>query len=350
MKKLNQKYEGYTKMYNTGLIAFSLLLAMVSACGNKEQNPTKGYEILNTAVVPEPIATAPQTTKRPLFYIHANDDLTFVQGEKRKVVFTTSLAFADLPHVKYSLSLKEGPVDLGAKFYRESPNANTWVLLWQPSRNILNSTENFKKFNLIINFVLEPGSSAAVKSEFAGYASETMYVLTLQKNFSQPVIEDKIEISPSATLTSDQTARIRFIVAADALDRQGSLVVNLNSGPREVASELAQFDGLEGVRGVKPVFKSLLGQDSSGRNRYQYEIIFKAKPFLEYALLEMKSQPNLKRRLENKEIKSIEAVFSIEAVNSYSHVASAQKNINLAVALPEATPPTETPANKEVPK
>lgn len=336
----------------TQLVATALLAVFVAACGKGsvtgklEKDPTKGYEVLNTAITPQPFATKPQSSMSQLFYIHVNDDLTFVQGEKRKVIFTTALAFVDLPNVKYHLTMKEGPAELGAKFIRESKNS--WALVWQPSKNVLNSTENFKKFNLIIDFVLESTSSPAAKAEFAGQASESVYKITLQKDFSQPNIEDKLEITPGTTLTADETARIRFVVAAKSLDKPEDLVVNLYSGPREVASELAQFDGLEGVRGVRPVFKSFLGKDSSGRDRYEFEIIFKSKPFLNYALPEIKNQPNLKRRIESKEIKAIEAVFSIEGFNSYNHAVSAQKNINLIVSLPEVL--IADSANKEVPK
>lgn len=338
------KYSNKVKKMKMLISVFlgAVVISFVTGCGDFEQDPTKGYESINSAEVPRPRTEKLELSRNQLFFISPVGNLTFVQGEKNKVTFLTRLAFADIKGVKYHLELKEGPTQLGAKFVRE--NNDTWSLTWHPAKNTLTEHETIRQIPLVIHFVLEAGSSPAALAEFAGLNyEESKYNLYLLKDSAQPFVEDNIDFEPSKTLTATQTAKIRFVVAAKSVDKPENLRVDLRAGPLTLGSEIAQLNGLEGVRGVTPRFKGKLGEDSQGRTRYRFEIVFSAKPFMDFALEEVKKQPVIKRNIESKQIKEIEALIVIRAINEYSNAKSQDKNVIVKVVIPESNQSHEVP-------
>ncbi len=318
------------KAFNKILLVSLASLPLVH-CGPSDKDPLKNYQSYNTAVPAHPQKQIEQSAMTALYYIDVQGDLTFVQGEENKVLFKTRLAFSNPNEVIYELRMVEGPSHLGARF--EKVSDGVYALTWKPSTRILNPVENFKSINLKIAFVLKPQSSAAVKSQFAGYQNVSDYEVTLMKDPAQPVIEDNIDVSPSLTLNPDQTATVRFIVAAKGLDSADSLTVNLFGKPENApSSELVQTDALSGIS-ARPRRVKSLGQDAHGRQRYQYEFHFAARPFTDHLLEQIQASSRLKAKFAKGEISEGEAVVSIETVNAYNGMRSAQKTLIMKVNL-----------------
>ena len=63
------------------------MVNFVMGCGDLEQDPTKGYEAVNSAEIPRDRVYKPETTMGQLYSITPVGDFTFVQGEKNKIIF-----------------------------------------------------------------------------------------------------------------------------------------------------------------------------------------------------------------------------------------------------------------------
>jgi hypothetical protein len=316
------------------IISLAMTSVILSACGDFKKDPTDGYEVLNTAEVPRARVINKTSPKAPLYFITTVGDFNFVQGEENKITFLTHLAFADIKGLRYELQLKEGPQE-GPKNLKNE-GGGVWSYSWQPPKNLLNEYENYRTMRLVVHFVILPESSAASKAEFAGHNYESTYNLTLQRDRAQPVIEDQVTVSPSKVLAVGQSARVVFTVAAGGLDQAESLRVDVENGPRELGNEVAQLDGREGLKITVPKFVKRLGKDDKGRERLQFEVTFDAKRFYDYAMPVLESNSRMKTKLKNKEIKEIEAVLVLQAVNNYNNEVSPKTNIVLKVTVPNS--------------
>ncbi|MCB0350656.1 MAG: hypothetical protein KDD38_05695 [Bdellovibrionales bacterium] len=312
------------------LILVGLLSTLAFGCGENE--PLKDYQNLNTAVPPYENKVVDPAATNQLFFIDVKEtsQLSFVQGVPGEIQFTTRLAFSNPNEVKYNLRMVEGPSILT----QSSPNV--WSLKWKPDSNLLTSTENFRKIKLVLQFVLLPESSAYVKAQFAGHVDTREFELVLNKDQSVPVIEDNIQISPAAILNPDQKATIRFTAASKGLKSPESLQINLFNGPLDPSNELAQITGNMGITEEAVRDGRGLGADEVGRARYQYKLTFDARTFVDKALVKIRNNERLNRKLLSGELKEIEAAFYIEAINSYNGMRSAQRMVILKVNLTDA--------------
>lgn len=329
------------------LLILTMSVLVLGACGENDESAEelqkqteKGNpHDVNTAVIPNTPQPAPapvvvpvpppviQTAMQTLFFINAEDDLTFVQGQSRKVYFNVRTAFADEAGLKWNLKMVEGPK--GAQFGEDTKGP---YLQWNPQANTLTRAEYSKKYELVLKFGLLHESSASTKSELAGQDTIRKWEVKLLKDDSQPMIEDVVTYNnQDQTLNPGETGTIDFVVAANGVSKTSDLVINSYPGPDQPALELVQLDGSLALVERPQFQKKLASKD--GKSRYQYRLKFDADLMIEHAFKAINANSTLKARYASERIKQVEAVFSVQALNIYNKQASQETELRFIVNL-----------------
>ena len=321
-----------TKIYIL-IIFFSWV---VTGCGNAKKDPFKEYQSINGAVRPYPLVNnMAKETRTQQYVLRSSSSLTFVQGESGEATFSVQLLFKNPEQVKYDLVMAEGPRDLGAQFAQTGKN--TWSLRWKPDTKILNDVEQVREIPLTLEFVLKPESSSLSKRELEGVETRHDFIMLLQKNKGQPVIEDEFHFFPAATINYDQKLKIQFVVSVKGVLQPEELEVHKLSGPDSPSNELVQVDAIVGINSRPKRIKNL-GRDEKGFTRFLYEVTFDARPFVDYVMEQISRNAGIKNKMKKGEITSAEALFYIEAINrNSSYPNSAEKAILFKVNLPMQT-------------
>ncbi|MEQ1664196.1 MAG: hypothetical protein ABL927_02330 [Bdellovibrionales bacterium] len=328
MVSLNLKNQTGAKLKTALLLSASLLLVH---CGKMESNPLRGYEVLNDSVKKNSEGNDIKSTITTLYNINVDGNLTFVQGEEKKVPLNVQLLFTHPEEVRYHLELSNSIRDLGISLIRKD---NTlWELKWTPSTATLNAEENSRTIDLEILFKLDSNSSPLSISNFAAHDDVTKLSLILQKNDAQPQIEDAIKFSPSATLNPDDKVTIQMVVAAKNFNQVSELQVNVYAGPSELSNELVQLDGRLGLQYEPTTLKNLGVDQKTGMTRFSHTLKFHARPFADVVLEKINANPLLKQKLAKGELTKAEAQFSVEILNKYNRENSPRKIIQLVVNL-----------------
>jgi hypothetical protein len=111
-----------------------------------------------------------------------------------------------------------------------------------------------------------------------------------------------------------------------------NLELLMTRGPNEPARELVQLDGLHAVV-ESPRLVKAGSPNKDGVVTSVYEISFETQRFVDQLIRQIDSDSVIKARHQNGTLKSAEAIFYVQAINSYNQKASARKAVVVKVNL-----------------